>query len=125
MVGGFEEKESFADYQRKSYQNVRNLQAVLIGPIRQEILSDISDDAKFMDLKEKLSFLPDISIVTADYELAAKYSNICRHNGIQGSAVDFLICAVAVRNEFAIYTVDKDFEYYKTVLPIMLWAEHL
>ncbi len=104
---------------------LRNLQAVLIGPIRQEILSGISDDAKFMDLKEKLSFLPDISIVTADYELAAKYSNICRHNGIQGSAVDFLICAVAVRNEFAIYTVDKDFEYYKTVLPIMLWAEHL
>lgn len=102
---------------------LRNLQAALIGPIRQEILSGISDDAKFMDLKEKLAFLSDTAIVTADYELAAMYSNICRRNGIQGSAVDFLICAVAVRNGFAIYTVDKDFEYYKTVLPIMLWPK--
>lgn len=33
-------------------QMLRNLQAALIGPIRQEILSGISDDAKFMDLKE-------------------------------------------------------------------------
>lgn len=77
-------------------QMLRNLQAALIGPIRQEILSGISDDAKFMDLKEKLAFLSDTAIVTADYELAAMYSNICRRNGIQGSAVDFLICAVAV-----------------------------
>ena len=102
---------------------LRNLQAALIDPIRQEILSGISDDVKFMDLKEKLSFLSDTAIVTADYELAAMYSNICRRNGIQGSAVEFLICAVAVRNGFAIYTVDKDFEYYKTVLPIMLCPE--
>ena len=49
---------------------LRNLQAALIGPIRQEILSGISDDAKFMDLKEKLAFLSDTAIVTADYELA-------------------------------------------------------
>lgn len=102
---------------------LRNLQAILIGPVRQEILSGISDDAKFMRLKELLSYLPDASIVTEDYELAAHYSNMCRHKGIQGSAVDFLICAVAVRNGFVIYTVDKDFEHYKTVLPIHLWME--
>ena len=101
---------------------LRDLQAVIIGPIRQEILSGISDETKFMDLKDRLSFLPDVPILTSDYELAAQYSNICRRKGIQGSAVDFLICAVAVKNEFAIYTVDKDFEYYKTVLPISLWT---
>jgi len=104
---------------------LRNLQAVLIGPVRQEILSGISDETKFMKLKELLSYLPDIPITTPEYELAARYSNLCRRKGIQGSAVDFLICAVAVRNDFTIYTVDRDFEHYKTVLPIRLWMEQL
>lgn len=96
-------------------------QAIVIGPIRQEILSGISDKEKFINLKTRLAVLPDIPIITEDYELAAEYSNICRRNGVQGSAVDFLICAVAVRNEFVIYTVDKDYEQYKAFLPIMLW----
>lgn len=101
---------------------LRNFRVVMIGPIRQELLSGISNDAKFTDLKERMSFLADVPIITADYELAAKYSNMCRRKGIQGSAIDFLICAVAVRNDFVIYTVDKDFEHYKTVLPIVLFA---
>lgn len=104
---------------------LRNLQAVLIGPVRQEILSGISDEAKFRKLRDLLSYLPDAPILTMDYERAAQYSNRCRRRGIQGSAVDFLICAVAVRNEFIIYTVDKDFEHYQAVLPIHLWIEPL
>ena len=104
---------------------LRDLQAVLIGPVRQEILSGISDDEKFVNLKKILSCLPDAPIETMDYELAAQYSNICRRSGIQGSAVDFLICAVAVRNNFIIYTVDKDFEHYRVVLPIALWVEKI
>lgn len=104
---------------------LRDLQAVFIGPVRQEILSGISDDEKFVNLKKILSCLPDAPIETMDYELAAQYSNICRRSGIQGSAVDFLICAVAVRNNFIIYTVDKDFEHYRVVLPIALWVEKI
>jgi len=102
---------------------LRNLQVVIIGPIRQEILSGISDNVKFTSIKERLSFLTDITIETPDYELAAMYSNMCRRKGIQGSAIDFLICAVAVRREFLIYTVDKDFEYYKSIIPIALLNE--
>lgn len=98
-----------------------DLQAVIIGAIRQEVLSGISNETKFTDLRERLSPWPDAPVVTADHKLAAEYSNMCRRKGIQGSAVDFLICAVAVRNDFAIYTVDKDFDHYKTVLPIKLW----
>lgn len=102
---------------------LRDLRAVLIGPVRQEILSGISEDEKFVKLKKLLSCLPDASIITEDYELAAQYANMCRKKGIQGSSVDFLICAVAVRNNFSIYTVDKDFEHYKAILPITLWKE--
>lgn len=102
---------------------LRSLRAMIIGPVRQEILSGISDEGKFAELKTILSCLPDVPIATTDYERAAQYANLCRRQGIQGSAVDFLICAVAVGNDFAIYTIDKDFAGYKKVLPITLWAE--
>jgi predicted nucleic acid-binding protein len=94
---------------------------VIIGPIRQELLSGISDEVIFNDLKEKLKGFNDFPIETIDYELAAEYSNICRRNGIQGSNTDFLICAVAVRNNFEIFTMDDDFNQYKKYIPIKLF----
>jgi predicted nucleic acid-binding protein len=94
----------------------------IIGPIRQELLSGISDENIFNDLKEKLNGFNDFPIETTDYELAAEYSNICRRNGVQGSNTDFLICAVAVRNDFAIFTTDDDFNYYKKYFVLLcLW----
>ena len=93
----------------------------IIGPIRQELLSGISDENIFNALKEKMNGFNDFPIETTDYELAAEYSNICRRNGIQGSNTDFLICAVAVRNNFEIFTTDDDFNYYKKYLPIKLF----
>ncbi len=62
-------------------------------------------------------------IIDADYEFAAEYSNICRREGIQGSHVDFLICAVASRLKMAIYTSDQDFTFYSQHLPISLYRE--
>ncbi|MDR1286647.1 MAG: PIN domain-containing protein [Treponema sp.] len=94
---------------------------ILIGPIRQELLSGISDENIFNDLKEKMKGFNDFPIGTIDYELAAEYSNICRRNGIQGSNTDFLICAVAVKNNFEIFTTDDDFSQYKKYLPIKLF----
>jgi predicted nucleic acid-binding protein len=98
---------------------------IIIGPIRQEILSGISDKNTFIELKEKLTGFIDFPIETMDYELAAEYSNICRINGIQGSNTDFLICAIAVRNNFEIFTTDDDFEKYKKYLPIKYPAAEL
>jgi predicted nucleic acid-binding protein len=94
---------------------------VIIGPIRQELLSGISDEVVFNDLKEKMKGFNDFPIETTDYELAAEYSNVCRRNGIQGSNTDFLICAVAVRNNFEIFTMDDDFTQYKKYIPVKLF----
>ncbi|MFP3089468.1 PIN domain-containing protein [Treponema sp. TIM-1] len=94
---------------------------VIIGPIRQELLSGISDEKVFNELKEKMEGFNDFPIETKDYELAAEYSNICRRNGIQGSNTDFLICAISVRNNFEIYTMDDDFNQYKQYLPIKIF----
>ena len=95
----------------------------IIGPIRQELLSGIRDRSKFETVRDRLRAFPDLEIGTGDYEEAAAYYNRCRAKGIQGSFTDFVICAVAVRHELAIFTDDKDFLGYGRVLPIKLyWA---
>ncbi len=92
----------------------------IIGPIRQEILSGLREDAQFERLEEHLSAFPDLSLTADDYTMAAKFFNTCRSKGVQGSNTDFLICAVAVRRQLAIFTTDKDFGLFAKRLPIML-----
>ena len=93
----------------------------IIGPIRQEILSGIRERSKFDVVRDRLRAFPDIEIGTGDCEEAAAYYNRCRSKGIQGSFTDFVICAVAIRHELEVFTDDKDFLRYKTVLPIRLY----
>jgi predicted nucleic acid-binding protein len=47
-------------------------------------------------------------------------SNQCRRKGVQGSTIDFLICAVAAIEELQILTTDSDFLRYAKHLPIKL-----
>jgi predicted nucleic acid-binding protein len=54
-------------------------------------------------------------------EEAARISNICRARGVAGSAVDFLICAVAQLRNWQVYSTDHDFIRYSKVLPVSLY----
>jgi predicted nucleic acid-binding protein len=94
--------------------------AQIIGPIRQELLSGIRDERQFDDLSVHLSAFPDLPIIADDYVMAAKFFNLCRKHGIQGSNTDFLICAVAIRDRLSIFTADDDFRHFARVLPITL-----
>ena len=97
---------------------IREGYVVMIGAIRQEILSGISRYEQFLALKQSLECFSDFDVVTKDYETAADYFNQCRSHGIQGSHTDFLICSVAHNNNFSILTLDKDFLNYKKILDI-------
>lgn len=105
-------------------QELRNLiqerRVDMIGAIRQELLSGLREEAQFEKLEKHLAAFPDLLMESKDYVTAAKFLNTCRKNGIQGSNTDFLICAVAVRNELAIFTTDKDFTLFSKHLPIVL-----
>jgi hypothetical protein len=94
--------------------------AVMLGPIRQEVLSGIKDIKQFRKLREALRFFPDVLVRSPDYELAADFFNRCRSLGIQGSNTDFLICAVAHSRKMPIYTTDKDFLQFKKHLQFSL-----
>ncbi len=57
-----------------------------------------------------------------DYEEAAQMHNRCRSKGVAGSAIDFLICAVAQRRKWQVFTTDRDFERYEKVLAVGLYS---
>lgn len=103
---------------------IKELRVSIIGPIRQEILSGISDKNQFDKLKDLLRPFQDLAIETHDYEKAAEFYNICRKRGIQGSHIDFLICAIAERYEMQIFTSDKDFLLYSKYLPVTLYGKY-
>jgi len=99
---------------------VQDGRVVMIGPVRQELLSAIKERAQFNKLRDHLRAFPDIEITSNDYEEAASMFNRCRDKGIQGSNTDFLICAVAVQHDLSVCTTDGDFKHYARVLPITL-----
>ncbi len=112
------------EYQREIKQLtslIGDQRALIIGPIRQEILSGYSDLRKFKRLKEKLSFFENTPIQDSDYELAAEMCNQCRKRGVQGSHIDFLICAVAKRLDVPIFTTDNDFFHYRNLISTKLF----
>ena len=100
---------------------ISDFRVQLVGPIRQELLSGIKSDQQFKELKQYLSSFPDYPIQTEDFELAAQLFNRCRSEGIQGSNTDFLICAIAVNNNWQIYTSDQDFSHFQKIIPIQLY----
>ena len=91
---------------------VRSGEAVLIGPIRQEILSGIRNEKSFTAIQQSLGDFRYLEIVPSDYDQAAQFFNVCRAHGISGTAVDLLICAVAHRSDVPIFTTDADFQRY-------------
>jgi predicted nucleic acid-binding protein len=101
---------------------IQDQRILIIGSIRQEVLSGYSDLNKFNLLKNKLSAFNNTTVIDDDYIQAALFSNTCRQNGIQGSHTDFLICAVAFRLSVEIFTSDKDFRLYRQHIPIKLFS---
>lgn len=100
---------------------IRDGRAQLVGPVRQELLSGIRLETTFRKLRDQLRAFEDPQIELVDYEEAAEVNNQCRSEGIAGSAVDFLICAIAARRSWQVFTTDQDFPSYSRVVPLKLY----
>jgi predicted nucleic acid-binding protein len=85
---------------------IRDGRVVMIGPIRQELLSGIKEQAQFEKLRTALAAFRDEAIDTRDYEEASRGYNLCRAQGVQCGPVDILICAVAVRSQWTVLAND-------------------
>jgi predicted nucleic acid-binding protein len=107
--------DAFADELERLIVTYR---VVMIGPIRQELLSGIRTYEQYEGLRERLRAFPDLRLHSQDYELAAQFFNQCRGRGVQGSNTDFLICAAAVRRDSSVFSTDRDFEAYERILQL-------
>lgn len=99
---------------------VRQGRVQMLGFIRQELLSGIRSASRFAVLRNELQQYPDLEITREDHERAAECYNACRRHGVQGSVVDMLMCAVAMRHDLPIYTTDHDFHSYSRHLSFRL-----
>lgn len=102
---------------------IYDFRALLIGPVRQELLSGISNEQQYISLKNRIAYFEELEIIQEDYEKAAEFFNLCRKKGVQGSHIDFLICAVAHRYKISVYTADKDFENFSAYIPVSLFQK--
>jgi predicted nucleic acid-binding protein len=115
------------DLSPREHEHVRELgalaregRAAIIGAVRQELLSGVPQPSRFDHLRRILRDFDDEPLTADDYEEAARHSNKCRRAGVACSTTDVLICAVATRRDFEIYTDDPDFGRYARHLPIRL-----
>jgi predicted nucleic acid-binding protein len=95
--------------------------AWIIGPVRQEVLSGFNESRQFIELRAVLRAFADVAIETIDYELAAELHNRCRRRGIQGSSTDLLLCAMALRRDFEVFTTDRDFAQYRRHVDVKIY----
>ncbi len=88
-------------------QAIRDDRVVMLGPIRQEILSGIKDKAQFEKLRARLGAFADEPLTTVHYEEAARLFNLCRSRVVEFGSTDILICAVAAEMQWEILTYDQ------------------
>ena len=96
--------------------------ARLVGAVRQELLTGIKHSQQYTRLRQELRNFPDVDLETEDYEGAAEISNTCEAHGVVGSSIDMLLCSVALRRGWSIYTLDRDFQRYAKYTPIVLFS---
>jgi predicted nucleic acid-binding protein len=116
-------------FRKKSAHSARDIlatlmrqdRAIMLGIVRQELLSGFRDTSRFLQVRDLLRKYGDLDVLTEDHETAALISNTCRSKGVQGSLADFLLCAVSLRLHAEILTADKDFERFAKHIPIRLF----
>ena len=96
---------------------------VLLGPVRQEVLSGIKHRDQFERLRERLAAFPDLELTSRDFETAAELCNLCIAKGVQAAHTDFLIAAAAITRGYAVLSADRDFENIERIVPVRTYEE--
>ena len=116
----FRKKGRKSEYVDELLNLIQEGRVQMIGVIRMEILSGIRGEKMFRTLSERLEAFSDRSLDSEVFVTAARFLNLCRSKGIQGSNNDFIICACSMLWKLPILSKDKDFIGYRELLPIEL-----
>lgn len=97
-------------------------EVVLLGIVRQELLSGVRHRDQYDRLRGVLDGFAYLPVTLADHDFAAECFNTCRAGRIAAGDVDMLIAAAAIRQDTPVFTTDADFEQYARHLPLRLHA---
>ena len=111
------EKSAYVDELRKLLEEGR---VQMIGIIRMEILCGIRAKQEFDRVQQRLRAFSDRDLDSEVFITAARFFNLCRSKGIQGSSNDFILCACSMLWKLPILSKDKDFLRYRKLIPIEL-----
>lgn len=87
----------------------KDIEILLLGIILQEILSGISNEKLYNEIKKILDDFVYLETTKNDYIYASELSNKCRSNGIKAGSIDYLIASTTIQNDLHLVTYDKDF----------------
>ena len=82
----------------------------LCGIVLFEILQGVRTEEEKANVSEMLSDLPYVEMSQPLWQKASEISASLRKNGLNLPLSDILIAAVAIRNNFSVFTLDKHFE---------------
>jgi predicted nucleic acid-binding protein len=91
---------------------------VLLGLIRQELLTGIRSAGHFRRVMRELRAYDDFPISVSTHERAAEMANACMSRGFIATTIDVLICAVARIEGFAVFSSDSDIERICNLLSV-------
>ena len=86
---------------------IQDGRVVIVGPVRQEVLSGIRHPAQFDKLRAALASYTDEPLTQLHFEEAARLFNLCQTRGVACGSTDILLCAVAVLQGFDLLTSDR------------------
>lgn len=92
----------------------------LTGIIYQEILQGIRSDLQERQLKKYLLDFDFLEETPSMHEKAAELFRQCRKKGLGIGTIDALIASLAIQNECALLTTDKDFERIASIVPLQI-----
>ena len=87
----------------------KDIEILLLGIILQEILSGISNEKLYNEIKKILDDFVYLKTTKNDYIYASELSNKCRSNGIKAGSIDYFIASTTIQNDLHLVTYDKDF----------------
>jgi predicted nucleic acid-binding protein len=87
---------------------IKEGRARIIGPIRQELLSGVKTESQFDALRKALEPFADEPLLSDDYEDAARVYNACRSQGLQAGPIDILICSMAGKRGWQVFSLDAN-----------------
>lgn len=102
------------------YRLHKNGEALLVAPVRQEILTGIKTPEQLQSVRERVDTFDTYLPTLAEFDLAAECHTRCQAAGMAATAFDMLICAIAVTQDLAIFTADLDFSRYQAKIAIRL-----